>query len=633
MGVLLQMANEIRGNIDIRGEQVAAAKLKKVGDAAEKAGDSLEELGGQATDAAKATEKSGDKVKTTADDFGFLNKRVIELSDSYRGMIAEFNRTGDTSLLKDIGKEKRQLRKFEGLAKDLLPAPAEVAKEGASLGSSLVSAVGAGAKAGGPYLTGVLVAAAAAATPGIAATLGAAIVGGVGVGGIVGGVALAAKDPRVQAVGKEVGETLTSEFQDATRGFVEPVIRSLQKVGNAGWADRLAPTFDKLADKVDPLTDGLLGLVDQALPGLEHAADSAGPVLDVLADGLPQLGAAIGDFFHSISDDPETLADALELFINAASDAIRISGDLIETLIGIYSAAYDVAEALGLISEEELFLQKSTKETSGEIKNLVEHTDAAEQKMRDFEAAIQDVFGRTLSVREATLEYEQSIDDLTEELTNGKRTLDEHTQAGRDNWSAINDVAKAIEGQREANVANGMSMDAANAKYDRQLEDLRKTLLGLGYNKDAVNKYIAELKNVPTQALTEIHLRGIKAALADVKELAGALGAIGGYGVQAAISGPGKRASGGPVSSGQSYIVGENGPELLQMGGTGGYVHNAGQTQGMLSGQSGGASGPQVVNLNVALVDPVTGQVMRRALIDDALARGVPESTVRSAYP
>lgn len=585
------MANEVRVDIEVRKEQIAKQKLKAVGDQAEKTGDQIEEMGDQATAAGKSSEKAGDKLKTTGDDIGHVNKRVIELSDSYKGLVAEFNRTGDTSLLKDLGKEKRQLRKFEGLAKDLLPKPADVAKEGMSLGSTLMGAVSAGAKAGGPYLTGVLVAAAALATPGIAATLGGAIIGGAGLGGIVGGVMLAAKDPRVEAAGHELGETLLGELQDSSRGFVEPVLRSLEKVGNAGWAAKLAPTFDKLAAKVDPLADGFIEAGDSIVGAFDRIGDTAGPVLDVLADGIPELADAFEDFIKSVTDDPEAAAQALELFIDAAGDAIRFAGDFIEVLIGIHGAAYDVAEALGIISEEERSFQRLTYATGGEIKNLVQHTEDAEQALYDFDDAMKEVFGRTLSVREATLRYEQSIDDLAEGIKNGSRSLKEETQNGRDNWDLIIGATKSIEENREARVRQGMSIEESNARYVDELESLRKQLIHLGYNKEAVNKYIAELKKVPIEAITEIHLKGIKAALADIKELSTALGAVAGYGIQAAISGPGHRASGGPVSAGQSYIVGENGPELLQMGSSSGHVFNASQTAAMTtSGASGGSS-------------------------------------------
>jgi hypothetical protein len=48
-------------------------------------------------------------------------------------------------------------------------------------------------------------------------------------------------------------------------------------------------------------------------------------------------------------------------------------------------------------------------------------------------------------------------------------------------------------------------------------------------------------------------------------------------------SSAGRRASGGPVVAGRSYLVGEEGPELLTMGATGGHVTNAKQTAAALS--------------------------------------------------
>ena len=43
----------------------------------------------------------------------------------------------------------------------------------------------------------------------------------------------------------------------------------------------------------------------------------------------------------------------------------------------------------------------------------------------------------------------------------------------------------------------------------------------------------------------------------------------------------GRRAMGGPVQAGAAYLVGENGPEVLQMGGQSGYVHANGAMGGV----------------------------------------------------
>lgn len=492
-------------------------------------------------------------------------------------------------------------------------ASSQAVKTGFGIGAQVAEGLGSGLKSVPLPLQAVLGAVAAAALPALGATVAAAVVGGVGAGGIIGGVALAAQDPRVQTAGKALGKQLKGEFQTAASGFVDPVLRSIDKVSAAGFADKLAPSFDKLADKVDPLVDGLLALVDNALPGLESAVDAAGPVLDVLAEALPEIGAAIGDFFESVSSNPEALATALSLFLDEVTSAIEFTGDFIEVLVDIYGAAADVAEALGFITDEEMILKKATRDSGKAIEGLSDDTEDATKAMENFDRAIRKAFGQVLGIKQATLGYEQAQDDLVEELTKGKRTLDETTQAGRDNWQAINDQARAIEDLREANVANGMTLDEANRKYDDQFSALEKTLLGLGYNKTAVEKYIAELRKVPAQAQTEIHLKGLQTALQGIKTLAGAVGAIAGYGITAALSPPGRRASGGNVMAGADYIVGENGPELLSMkSGGGGYVHSASSTASMVG--SGGSPVVLEIRSGGSQMDDLLVEILQNAV-------------------
>jgi len=57
----------------------------------------------------------------------------------------------------------------------------------------------------------------------------------------------------------------------------------------------------------------------------------------------------------------------------------------------------------------------------------------------------------------------------------------------------------------------------------------------------------------------------------------------------------GGRASGGEVSPG-NWLVGENGPEILTVGGSG-YVYNNAQTQGLLSGVGGGSTVSHTVSV------------------------------------
>lgn len=592
MGVLVQVANEVRIGLNVTGEQQAKAKLKAVGDQAEKTGEQIEEMADQAVDAGKATEKAGDGFKKSGDDLDYLNKQIKEGKQNLRDLAREFARTGDSSLLKDINKQRRDVRKFEGIAKLLVPDADDVAPAasatGTSVGEKIVTSAARAISSGNPYVLGALIGVAQASAPAVGGILAAAVVGGVGTGGIIGGVALAAQDPRVALAGAEVGRTLLDGFKDAARPFVNPVLDSLERVGDARWAEKLAPGLESLSKSVVPITDSLIRFGDEFVGGLAVGLDNAGPLVEDIASTLPRLGDALGGVIAVLSTDTDGAAAAVEMLVGGISLLIETAGGGILILSNLYEGIIDIGEAAGVI-EPKMRLTKATfNQTADAQANLIEHTEKSEVALLEFDKAIRKVFGDTLGVREATLGYEQAIDDLTEELTNGKRTLDETTQAGRDNWSAINDTVRSIEALRQANIDNGMSMEEAGAKYDAQLEDLRKTLLSLGYNKQAVNDYIDEMKGIPKQALTEIHLRGIKAALSDLKTLAEAIGAVTGYAILNVATNLGKRASGGPVSPGMNYIVGENGPELLSMkSGGGGYVYNARQTAGMVGGGGG----------------------------------------------
>lgn len=88
-------------------------------------------------------------------------------------------------------------------------------------------------------------------------------------------------------------------------------------------------------------------------------------------------------------------------------------------------------------------------------------------------------------------------------------------------------------------------------------------------------------------------------ALGPLGDVVGAVGKVGG-GVASGFNWLTGRAVGGAVVPGRDYLVGEEGPEILRMGASGGMVYNARQTARMLGA---GSSGPEQVN--VTLTGPI----------------------------
>jgi hypothetical protein len=532
-------------------------------------------------------------------DAGYLTRQAEEAAAAVKALVEQLDRTGDESLKKDIRKEQRKLRESTRLLKEIVPDVApEGVKSGTAFGGAFVDSAAKAIASGNPYVTGSIIGLAGASAPLLGGAIAAAVLGGVGAGGIAGGIALAAQDSRVRSAADQVGQMLTEELQDAAEPFVEPLLRSLGKIGSAGLGTRLSPAFEELAKSIDPLTDGLLVLVDNAMPGLIAATKGAGPVLATFSDELGDIGTAASKMFALMASDPEGAQDAVRALGGAIEVTLTGAGLLVGTLTSIYGKVVDIGQAVGVINDDPI-MKVIPRGSTQDVVDFGKSMEEAAAEAKTLNDAIAALFGQTLGAKEATLAYEQAVDDLKEELTDGKRTLDEGTQAGRDNWSAINDMARAIEDLRQANIKNNMPIAQANALYEKQITDLQKTMVNLGYNSEAAKKYTDQLKGIPKSLKTTIVLDFATNAAAAI------LGA-------AKIAG--ERASGGPVVAGRTYLVGERGPELLQMGGASGHVFSNGQSAAMMSGASGGSVatiGAQVIRLVIDLRGDDEEQVRR----------------------
>lgn len=636
------MANEIRIGLGVTGEHAATQALKKVEDAAEGAGDAIKDMGDQSIGAGKSSDKAGDSFKHTGDDAGFLNRKVVELSAAYKELVKQLDATGDMSLKKEIRSTGRELRAFERLAKEIAP-PVEAAasQAGAEAGGSMVKALAEGFRDGSAALKGamipVLAAVALAAAPVIGATIGAAVLGGVGAGGLVGGIALAAQDPRVKNAAKQFGESAMKDITFTATPFVEPVIQGLAMGRDAvkKWAADLAPSFAQLATKVEPLAQGLIGLVDKAMPGLIKALDSAGPVLDVLAKELPDVGRAFGDFLADL--DPEAAATAFKSILDTTEFLIEQTGKWVSLLSSAYTGARDLAQAMGLVDPDRV--GKEFGKAAPEVKGFGDAAKDAEKEIKDLGDAIDKALGKTFGMEEAQDRAADAFANLAEQVKKQKEAHDKgagsligNTQAARDNRDAMRDLADKYGDLIGKYAEAGISTEGLRKKFI-------DNAVAAGIARKEATKYADALFKIPAVVQTNFKFPGLAEGIHAARIAAALFGSIR-AGVQAGsgeyLSG---RASGGPVKAGQPYIVGEDGPELVTFGADG-MVHDAAKTKQMLNQQaasamSGGWSGPMQVEATARWVGPSgpagdLAEALARFIRIDVKVRG--GGSVQGAY-
>lgn len=191
----------------------------------------------------------------------------------------------------------------------------------------------------------------AALGPVIGAGITAAILLALG-GGVIGvGIASAFQDPRIQGAAGELKDNLTEIFKDFGEPFMGPVAQFLEDLNS--FFDSQKDNFKALSEAFAPLTgdlgDGIIGALQNMLPGIVDAAEAAKPLFDTLADHLPKIGQAVGDFFRTISEN----GDGANEFFDDLLWAIEKIIPLLATVIGAFSDWYEgmkeIAKAVGKV--------------------------------------------------------------------------------------------------------------------------------------------------------------------------------------------------------------------------------------------------------------------------------------------
>ena len=189
------------------------------------------------------------------------------------------------------------------------------------------------------------------------------------------------------------------------------------------------------------------------------------------------------------------------------------------------------------------------------------------------------------------------------------------------------DTEKALNTVRSG-FAQGAKIDEEIKKANDEANIFKQTLSGIGEVlgstlRSAIDGLIggtAKLNDVLSDVLKQVGSLLINAGLNALGNSGGSIGSI------FSFLGFGKRASGGPVRPGGTYLVGERGPELLQMGSQAGFVQsNTSEAMRRYSGNSGGrGNSSMTVNYNVTEVNGMrfVTEDQFRAGLDQAAKNG-----------
>jgi len=209
------------------------------------------------------------------------------------------------------------------------------------------------------------------------------------------------------------------------------------------------------------------------------------------------------------------IASRGQLDTQAAEDAIKLKA-AIDDQNGVVQQS---------ITKQKLF-GEAVGGTSAESKKAAAAAQAYASRLGDARTEVQKLLDVENKRRNANLgvlgdriALNQALDDARKEAGEGARTLDLNAQAGRDNASALRDLADAW---------NNSADKVKNTKgaYDKIRQQFIDIAVSMGDSKGEAKKLADSLLGIPKKTPAEITTPGMKKALADLAELRAELKAI-----------------------------------------------------------------------------------------------------------
>lgn len=391
----------------------------------------------------------------------------------------------------------------------------------------------------------------------------------------------------IQAVAKRWGDALPALKAYAEERQKLADMKDLQQA----TADVVANTWQPVREQIGQINVEMANLI-----GTIMSANSASPDVDALQKSFADLQSKIKDGTATSQDAKQVQMDLMTLFINseipatanlakqfyALADAIaKASGEAgAFKSQGALKAAQQQLPQLGTLSPvqsgggkfqnpqeaQQWEASRTRSQTQIAMDKAARHSGGGGHSADQAKKKIDDVI-KSLQFEEAQLHRT----DLQQEIYNQLKSagVDINSKAGQQIAALVTQIDQEKQASKEAADAAKFLGDALFQAFDAMIPQI-----------NTGNKALDQFLNTLIKAAEQAILLG-------KGPLAGILGGGGGglIGGLMSLILPG-RASGGPVSSGSPYIVGENGPELFLPGRSGFVVPNSGRMNPSMAAMS-----------------------------------------------
>lgn len=339
----------------------------------------------------------------------------------------------------------------------------------------------------------VLMRTAAAGTPGRLAGVGAAI------------TALS-RTAKLAVAGTGIGLLLIAMSELAAGGTdtapdVDRLTTSLGELGRTGkatgyTAELLGEDFGKLRDQVqavlDPsVVDSINNWGADVTNGFLDASDST----EKFTQNMEAIDQGLADLVSG--GKAEVAAAAVKAMTEGmnSEQVDKFTGSLGNYKDALAAQAFEqqmAADSMGLFGEQAIEVQRQLDAQSRSAEGLRQSILALNDANR--------------SAYDSQIQFEASLDSLTEAFTENGQTLDLNSESGRKNGQAMSAAAKAHDEMMAAGLAAGDSLSSMTKKSDTLRAEMLRLAESTGMTDAQAREYVNTLLGTPGEVKTAVRL-------------------------------------------------------------------------------------------------------------------------------
>ena len=317
----------------------------------------------------------------------------------------------------------------------------------------------------------------------------------------------------------DIAVGMTEGVDEASQRFQDWATEVKEDNAWTFWKDEATTNIQDVSDSLDNLGavgDASLGAIASgSLPEMKSALMDVNAELDTLTTKMrmdqdaadnTMGGGALLELAHNADVAKESLGE----FTEADQERMRsleAARDVLQEQIDAQEDAEEIAVAL-------LVAQEGLTEGEAEYELALRRTNGQLQERADLNQ----------SSLEANLDLADGLAALTEHEEGWKASLNDGTQAGRDNIREIVDLTDDIQALGVATMEQTGSQEQANAAMQAARGDLINTAVAAGYNRSEVEKLIDSVLGIPDDAGTDIYandhasktINGVQRELEDI---------------------------------------------------------------------------------------------------------------------